>query len=123
MKAQQLRMDRWRYEFNHERPHESIDQRFPSELYQKSRRRLDEQIKISMYDPKERTLKVSDSGGIEIKGKRYHVGEAFASQRVALDHEGEDTVVRYANIKIGLLPKNPDDRLRPYPYTKRWENK
>lgn len=123
MKAQQLRMDRWRHEFNHERPHEALDQKFPAELYQKSRRRLDEQIKQPLYDPSERTLKVSDSGGVQFNGKRYHVGEAFAKQRVAVEQEGQETILRYANIKIGLLPKNPDDRLRAYPYEKRWESK
>jgi transposase InsO family protein len=31
-RAQQLRMNRWRHEFNHERPHESLGQKVPAEV-------------------------------------------------------------------------------------------
>lgn len=123
-KAQQLRMDRWRHEFNHERPHESLEQRVPAEVYQKSRNRLDEQINHPLYDPSDFTLKVTENGNIHYEGRRIQVGEAFSGQRVALEQEGQEVLVRYANIKLGFIPGKGDrDRLRPYSYEKRWQSK
>lgn len=123
-KAQQQRMDRWRHEFNHERPHESLDQRAPAELYQKSARRLDEQINHPLYEPGDFTLKVSENGVISHEGRRIFVGEAYAGQRVALEEEKSEVVVCFSNIKLGFIPgKKDSDRLRPYPYEKRWKTK
>ncbi len=62
--AQQQRFDRWRKDFNQERPHESLSQRFPADLYQASARRLDESIKIHLYDPSTKTRNVSMSGSV-----------------------------------------------------------
>jgi transposase InsO family protein len=121
LRAQQLRMNRWRHGFNHERPHEELGQRFPVDLYQKSRRRLDEQIRIPLYEPSVRTFKVSEAGAVRIGGNVYHVGEAFAGRRVALEEEESGRVVRFANVKLGLLPKKAGERLIPYPYAERWE--
>jgi len=123
LKAQQLRMDRWKREYNQQRPHESLNQKIPADVYQESRRRLDEQIKCPLYDPGEKTVKVSSSGSIQVEGNSYYAGEAFVGQRVALDEENGRTVVRYANVKLGYLPDKPNQRLMPYTYEKRYEKK
>lgn len=40
--AQQRRFERWRHTYNHERPHESLDQQCPADCYQPTPRRLTE---------------------------------------------------------------------------------
>ena len=46
--AQRQRFDRWRMEFNKERPHESIGQEFPATPHRASNRRLNEAIKTRL---------------------------------------------------------------------------
>lgn len=46
MVAQQKRFDRWRHEYNHDRPHEALDMLRPAEIYHPSARRLGEKDKI-----------------------------------------------------------------------------
>jgi len=40
--AQQRRFERWQHTYNHQRPHESLGQQFPSQFYHPSTRRLNE---------------------------------------------------------------------------------
>ena len=121
--AQQQRFDRWRKDFNHERPHESLSQRFPADLYQGSARRLDESIKIHLYEPGTETRNVSMSGFVSISGTAYLVGEAYAGVKVALERCADTGLIRfrYGNVKLGTLEATPNARLRPPAYDERWE--
>ena len=65
-RAQQQRLNRWRKEFNNERPHESLGMQVPADVYQASAKRLNEKIKFDLYDPMEETKKVNDSGYINL---------------------------------------------------------
>jgi transposase InsO family protein len=40
--AQQRRFQRWQHTYNHDRPHEALDQQFPADFYHPSARRLNE---------------------------------------------------------------------------------
>ena len=124
-KAQQQRMDRWRKEFNEERPHEGIGMRFPKDLYQASARRLDERIKPQLYDLGVNTMKVSDAGFISLNGSSCYVGESFGGVEVAIEREETSGLykVRYANVNLGVLPDTPNARLRPPAYAERWDKK
>lgn len=102
--AQQRRFERWRYTYNHERPHESLDQRRPAEIYQPCERRLNENDKPIVYAPEFEVKQVSSSGFVAHEGKNYHVGEAFADKRVGLrlNQEGQ-TELYFANVHLGNL--------------------
>ena len=121
--AQQQRFDRWRKDFNSERPHESLSQRFPADLYQASAKRLDESVKNHLYDPEVETRNVDVSGFVSIDGNRCLVGEAYAGVKVSLErfeHTGEIRI-RYGNVRLGTLGAPPNARLRPPAYDERWE--
>ncbi|MEZ5274880.1 MAG: integrase core domain-containing protein [Opitutaceae bacterium] len=47
LSAQQKRFQRWRYEYNHIRPHEALDMLTPADVYRPSARRLGEKVKIT----------------------------------------------------------------------------
>ena len=119
--AQQQRFDRWRKEFNEERPHEASGLRMPSELYQPSARRLDEAIKAQLYEPKEETRRVTSGGFITLNGNSCFVGEAFEGVDVAIEEDEESGLVRvrYANVHLGDLDKSSYARLRPPAYAER----
>jgi putative transposase len=125
LQAQQQRFDRWRKEFNEERPHEALGMRRPAEVYQASARRLDEHIKPRLYELGTETQPVSAAGFIAINGGNCYVGESFAGVDVALERNPESGMlhVRYANVKLGSLDNSPNARLRPTAYAARWESK
>lgn len=123
--AQQQRFDRWRKDFNQERPHEALDQQTPADLYQPSMRRLDEGIKTRLYEPQQETRRVSASGFISLNGTSCFVGEAFEGVDVAIERDGKNGLwsVRYANVRLGHLENSPNARLRPPASAGRWEKR
>lgn len=112
--AQQRRFERWRHEYNHERPHEALGQRPPADLYHRSNRRLNENDKPLVYPRHLEVKTISTSGHLAHEGRNYHVGEAFIGKRVGLDHRKDGTTELYfANVLLGTLTLNPDDPWRP----------
>jgi putative transposase len=114
-RAQQQRMDRWRKEFNFERPHEGLGMRVPADVYHTSARRMSERIKPQLYELGVETKTVNSAGYISLGGSSSYIGEAFGGVEVALEPSGKDGLiaVRYANIELGTLGDSPSARLRP----------
>ncbi len=123
--AQQRRFERWQYTFNHERPHESLDQQRPAEIYQPSARRLNEHDKPLVYARDFEVKPVSESGFVAHAGKNYHLGEAFAHQRVGLRRNDQgQTELHFANVHLGNLRFDAEGgRFKPTAYVGRPEPK
>ena len=121
LSAQQRRMERWRHEFNHERPHEALGQRTPAMVYKRSHRRMNEDDKPMVY-PKDWMVKtVSASGHISYNGHNYHVADALIGKRVGLcrNHEGH-MELHFANVYLGNLAYDSEGgRFRPTAYIAR----
>ena len=115
--AQQRRFERWQHTYNHERPHESLDQQCPGEFYQPSIRRLNEPDKPLVYSADFEVKRISSSGFLAHEGKNYHVGEAFAHKRVGLhlNPKGQ-TQLYFANVHLGNLANGSAGRFRPSAY-------
>lgn len=79
----QKRFDLWREKYNCIRPHESLDFKTPSELYQPSSKIYPEIIKPYEYYTTDIKRKV-DKGIISFKNKAIRVGHAFDGDYVAL---------------------------------------
>ncbi len=102
--AQQRRFERWQYTYNHERPHESLGQQRPTEVYQPSARRLRENDKPIVYPSECEVKLVSLSGHVAHDGRNYHLGEAFAGKRVGLRRSADgQTELHFANVLLGHL--------------------
>jgi len=115
-RAQQQRFDRWRREFNEVRPHESLGQRVPADLYQASNLRLDKSVKTRLYEPLQETLKVNQGGFVSLEGKALHVGEALAGTEVALDRNESGLIeVRYSNVRLGEYRPGQTEKRLMYP--------
>lgn len=121
--AQQQRFDRWRKDFNTARPHESLDQRFPADVYQPSAVRLDETITITLYPPSTETLLVNQTGAISMGGKSYLVGEALVGYEVAIEKSPKSNLIRvsFANVRLGVIEPVPNARLQPPASDEHWE--
>jgi transposase InsO family protein len=99
---QQERFDRFREEFNEERPHEAIGQRPPAELYIPSDRRLSEELPELMYPLHDVTRLVSVVGHVYLNGGYFHLTQALAGHDVGL-RELEDGrwLVSYTSLDLG----------------------
>lgn len=80
---QQEKFDAFQKEFNHERPHEALGMKIPSEIYQNSSRTYQGigRIEYPMHD---RTITVTSCGRICIKGLKINFSHVFAGQDVGV---------------------------------------
>jgi putative transposase len=119
--AQQRRFERWRHEFNHERPHESLGMRTPASFYQPSTRRLNEDDRPLVYPAGWQVKTVSPTGHVAHDGRNYHVGEVFAHKHVALHSNQQGAMeLHFANVHLGNLAYDSEGgRFRPTAYIAR----
>jgi transposase InsO family protein len=102
--AQQRRFQRWQHTYNHDRPHEALDQQFPADFYHPSARRLNENDRALVYPADYEVKLISSSGFLSHEGHNYHVGEAFAGKPVGLhrNQQGQSQLY-FANVHLGNL--------------------
>jgi len=81
--SQQQALERWRLEYNNQRPHEALGQRLPSEVYFHSSRALGPS-KPLVYPSGHCVRRVEPGGRINWMHKRFFIGKAFAHQPLGL---------------------------------------
>jgi putative transposase len=82
--AQQQRFDRWRTEFNQERPHEGLSMRTPSQDYEPSSRRYTGRLQPPRYESAYTVRRVRSTGQIKWQGRFRFIGESLRGMRVGL---------------------------------------
>ena len=82
--AMQNRFNKWRYIYNFERPHDSLDMKVPGHLYRESLRKYPEVLPQIEYGPEDKVIKVRAGGRITYKGRQIRVGKAFINEYVAI---------------------------------------
>lgn len=96
-------LDTWRHSFNHERPHEALGMRCPSDLYIPSKRAYPEPIGDLTYAGM-RSLKVTNIGCISFRGQWVFLSGALAGWSVGLEPAGEKLWnVWFGRLRIGQL--------------------
>jgi len=84
VQAQRRRSQRWLKIYNHERPHEALGMRVPSDLYRTNRRRLPDKMDAWSYPARWLSRLVKGKGMISLHGRGRYIGEAFEGERVGL---------------------------------------
>ncbi len=84
MKEQQKAFDLYMYDYNHERPHESLNDLTPSDYYVKSKRPYVERPHLSDYDHDYLVRQVRHSGEIKFKGRLFLITRLLTGQPVGL---------------------------------------
>lgn len=111
--AQRKRFERWRREYNEDRPHESLDMLRPAEIYRKSFRRLGERRKMR-YPEGFEVKRVSSSGHVSYKGENFYISDIYSGCQVGLIQNEEGTTeLHYSNLHLGNLEYDFDDPYRP----------
>jgi transposase InsO family protein len=89
----QAGMDRWREQYNQQRPHQALGQQPPLSRYRSSTRSYPEKLPPVEYEPGEQVLKVRINGQIHIKGRAVFVSEGLAGEHVAVRPATQDGVL------------------------------
>jgi transposase InsO family protein len=82
--SQQRRLDRWRQEFNHVRPHEALGGKVPADLYRPGLRRSLVAVRYE-YPPNFVVRRVFGNGTLCLHNEKRLVGRAFVGYRVGLE--------------------------------------
>jgi transposase InsO family protein len=113
----QRAMDRWRDEYNIERPHEALDNASPVSRYTPSVRAYPERVSEPEYSPEDRVRRVYEGGIISYLGQQVRVGKAFTGERVAVRSTRHDGVVdvclgphRIGQLNLHAAPRSPRRR-------------
>jgi len=89
----QTAFDAWRPIYNHQRPHEALDDAVPADRYRPSPRSLPSVIEPWEYGPNDHVRKVSTDAKISFRRRSIRVGKPFAGRYVALRPTKTDGVV------------------------------
>ena len=104
MRSQQIKFDSFRREFNSERPHEALEQRTPSQLYQPSTRPMPAKIPPIDYPDRFAVRYVSANGGIRWNKQWVNVSTTCIGEYVGLE-EIDDGIwnVYFGKLRLGRL--------------------
>jgi transposase InsO family protein len=97
--------------YNEERPHQSLGDATPADLYTPSPRRFDGILREPEYDAGLKVRRVRHNGEIRWRNDTIYINQALAGEPVGLDEDAAGWTVSYGPIVLGTIAHN-DDRLR-----------
>ena len=103
-RRQQAAFDRFQHEYNHERPHESLDDRTPASCYRPSPRPMPRRVPELEYGDDVDVRRVSQQGSLKMNGARTFISEIFAYEWLGLRALDERYFeVLYGPVRLGFL--------------------
>jgi len=103
-RSQQRRFDRFRIEFNEERPHEALGQKTPASRYQASARELPRRLPPIEYPAHFEKRLMSRNGGFRWASKRVPLSHLLEGQYIGLEEVGDGIWdVYYSHVRLGQM--------------------
>lgn len=101
----QAGFDRWRAEYNQERPHQALGMAVPASRYHPSPRAFPEILPAIEYSPGDEVRKVQQKGELRFRGRCFRLSKAFYGYPVGLRPTQADGVwdVYFCSHKIGRV--------------------
>lgn len=104
--AQQAHFDRWRVDFNTNRPHEALDQVPPARHYRPSPRPYPAAVPEPSYGADHAVRRVRSNGEIKWGGERVFISEALVGEPVGVaETESGAWLVRFCDLELGLIDR------------------
>ncbi len=115
-RAQQRVFDRFRREYNEQRPHEALEMQTPAARYYSSPREYPARVPEPEYPTAMQVRKVRDRGNISWRGHRHvFLSETLVGERVGLEQVDDDQwKVYFAAFPIAMFDSR-ELRMRPLP--------
>jgi transposase InsO family protein len=103
--AEQLeRFERFQEIYNHERPHEALDQKPPCKAWRPSPRQYEGILREPDYPAEAEVRRVRHNGTIKWQGEHLFVSEVLKGEPVGIYALDEDVhLVRYAHVVLGTI--------------------
>ena len=106
LSQQQERFDRFRREYNEERPHEALGQRTPASFYQASTRSYPCALHEPIYDGAQAVRRVRSNGEIKWGGELIFVSEVLIGEPLGIsENDNGDWLVRFADVELGVIDR------------------
>ncbi len=103
-RRQQEAFERFRQEYNHERPHEALGDGTPASYYTPSGRQMPRRIPELEYGEEILVRRISQQGSLKLNGERTFISEIFAYEWMGLRAFDERYYeVLYGPVKLGFL--------------------
>jgi transposase InsO family protein len=105
--AQQRKFNRWREEFNHDRPHEAIDLETPATVHTPSPRPFPEKLAPIEYPDHFEKRFVSKNSGIRWNSRWVNISSTIAGEYVGLEEIDNGVwLIYFGPVKLGILHEN-----------------
>jgi transposase InsO family protein len=98
--AQQRAFDRFRQQYNEERPHEALDQQTPASCYQGSLRRYPDRIPEPEYESHMKVKRVYPDGSFFWKDRQIFISKSLRGERIGITAIDD----RYWDIYLASFP-------------------
>ncbi len=119
--AQQRAFDRFRQEFNSERPHEALGLKTPATLYRRSPQPYPCVLREPVYGDHMAVRRVRSNGEIKWGGELIFISETLVGEPVGIAETASgEWLVYFANVELGCIDRNRqrlNRRPRPEPET------
>ncbi len=113
LREQQKRFDQFQKVYNEERPHESLGQRPPAQLYQPSPRVYSGKAPNWEYPETMQVRQVKTHGEISWRSKHWYLGEALGGELVGLEElEENNWRISLGNVILGWLNMSKGEVVR-----------
>jgi putative transposase len=101
---QQERFDTFRHYFNHERPHQALNQTPPARHYRPSLRLWPQRLEDPWYDADHEVRRVRSNGEIKWKGETIFVAESLIGELLGIRqlHWG-DWLISFGDLELALI--------------------
>jgi putative transposase len=104
MILQQCALDAFQNEYNHQRPHEGIENQRPAWIYTQSPRAYPEHIKQIEYCSKVTTRQIRTNGTMKWGGNEIFISETLIGERIGLiPITDEDWIIKFSHLTIGIF--------------------
>lgn len=101
--AQARRLNAFRQDYNHERPHQALGQIPPAAFYAPSPRQMPRKLQDPDYPGGMITRRVRTNGEIKLRGASVHISSALAGEGIAIEQIESGWRVWFYQEPIGLL--------------------
>jgi putative transposase len=106
--TQQKSFDRFRHEYNHDRPHEALEQKTPASVYQPSSRRLPDQPTDPVYPPHFEAKRPRKNGVLDWRQGQLVIGTVLAHELVGFEPIADGRFqLWFGPVYLGLLLEKP----------------
>jgi hypothetical protein len=104
LECQKAALQTWQHSFNHERPHEALQMKFPGEVYQRSTTPYQGTPDKIEYPIEYLTRKVTKAGQIKVNDKIIKISTAIQGWHVGLKRTGpEHYAVYFGQLCLGWI--------------------